>query len=260
MGRVGQHIIEWPIAMLSYFVKEGYEEDVLAAIDVLHDYEQTEVGLRRIASNQFPFRQSIRQQNIAFFVAARKQVLGGSYRILKKLRAIGIPLDKIDYFKQTPLFFASREHDLKGIKLLVAAGCRLEQLDKNKQTCLYYAARDPNVYCDIKERGKIPEYIQRRISTTKLLVDMGCPTDTIDIDHKTVADYCANVKGLENILLLPRGENPAPVHSGVHQDLSNQKPSEWHGLVCERTSSRKPTKKRPLPSAAQQAAPKKKER
>eukprot|EP00397_Hematodinium_sp_SG-2012_P007403 GEMP01007448.1.p1 GENE.GEMP01007448.1~~GEMP01007448.1.p1 ORF type:complete len:454 (+),score=64.25 GEMP01007448.1:217-1578(+) len=195
-------LLQYSFARLCKLIEHETEQTVLDAIDELHEFELTDLGKRRVLAHQFPFRQeNIRtRQNLAFHAAARTQEIGGSHRILQKLRNIGMPMNMIDYFNQTPLFFAAREYDLDSIRCLVAARCNVSQTDNNKHTCIYYASRVPSADSGSTERKTTRDNTKRRIATTKILLQLGCRTDIIDSSGNMVVEYCGTSAELRALL------------------------------------------------------------
>eukprot|EP00397_Hematodinium_sp_SG-2012_P018770 GEMP01019241.1.p1 GENE.GEMP01019241.1~~GEMP01019241.1.p1 ORF type:complete len:458 (+),score=93.68 GEMP01019241.1:644-2017(+) len=218
-------VLQYSFPRLCKLVEHAPEQTVLDAIDELHAFELTDLGKRRMLAQQFPFRQTNGRikQNLAFHAAARKQEIGGSYRILQKLRDIGMPLNTIDYFNQTPLFFAAREYDLDSIRLLVKARCDVAQMDHNKHTCIYYASRvPPSAERDKTGKKNTSDNTKRRIATTKLLVQFGCRADIRDTSGNMVAEYCGNIaelRGLLQINLTKRKRTKRPLPTTDRQWL-----------------------------------------
>eukprot|EP00397_Hematodinium_sp_SG-2012_P015477 GEMP01015761.1.p1 GENE.GEMP01015761.1~~GEMP01015761.1.p1 ORF type:complete len:509 (+),score=86.54 GEMP01015761.1:452-1978(+) len=99
------------------------------------------------------------RQDITFFAAVRKQSLGGSYEILQFLCKEGFSLNKVDYFAQTPLFYAARECNYDACKLLIREKCDPQLADQNGQTPLFYAVSDTAKRGEIVNRSEREQVI-----------------------------------------------------------------------------------------------------
>eukprot|EP00397_Hematodinium_sp_SG-2012_P020205 GEMP01020803.1.p1 GENE.GEMP01020803.1~~GEMP01020803.1.p1 ORF type:complete len:469 (+),score=90.77 GEMP01020803.1:375-1781(+) len=213
-------VLEMSIAELCSFVRDKPVGAVLKGIDKLREAEQRWRHLHPGRAPANALRQVQDTQNIAFFAAARQRDSGGSHRILKKLQDIGLQLNMIDYFKQTPLFYAAREYNCESIKLLVQAGCRVEQVDSNNQTCLYYGVREPT--CGGIPRAKRPANIKRRKETAELLISLECPTETRDCCKKRVFEYADDSPELQRIVRQGNANR-----KGVKRSLPRGADREW---------------------------------
>jgi len=81
-------------------------------------------------------------QSLMFFAAARKPELGGAEQIARRLHALGVPVDGVDTWWQTPLFYAAREGNLGCAAFLIKHGCSVDRLDMNRQSPVFYSVRE----------------------------------------------------------------------------------------------------------------------
>lgn len=76
--------------------------------------------------------------------------------ILKVLDELGVDVNKVDQFQQTPLFYAAREGNAEAVAYLIAEkGAQANQVDKNHQTALFYAAKSDSHQTGTKEEVSI---------------------------------------------------------------------------------------------------------
>ena len=73
------------------------------------------------------------------FYAARD----GKTRILDFLNGLGLEVNEVDLYGQTPVYYAARENKLEFVRRMIDYGCDLKHVDNlSSQTPLFYAARE----------------------------------------------------------------------------------------------------------------------
>lgn len=91
--------------------------------------------------------------------------------------------NEIDDYNQTPIFYACREGHADTVRFMVDNGSNINHLDKNFETCLFYAAREG------------------RFEICKFLIERGIEVNQVDHMRQTAWTF-AKKKGHQNILEL----------------------------------------------------------
>jgi len=182
-----------PVEKHHRLFQQKLEEDALKMLDEILEYENRELGKRRIKKDQLPFRQlAMYEQNAAFFAAHRMASMGGG-RILEKLVKMRMSVTAVDANGQTPLYYAAKMHNLDAMECLIKAQCDVNRRDTiHGQSCLYYAAREDEAALNARKpisASTVQEYNKRRRAAVDLLLFYGCNVDLRDDRGYTVADY-----------------------------------------------------------------------
>eukprot|EP00397_Hematodinium_sp_SG-2012_P026741 GEMP01028050.1.p1 GENE.GEMP01028050.1~~GEMP01028050.1.p1 ORF type:complete len:577 (+),score=94.47 GEMP01028050.1:126-1856(+) len=162
-----------------------------ASIDVRWRDQRGAHAFRQLRSNADPTNWNTTNQNLAHVAAGRGYSTGGSYEVLRMMEIARMPLNLVDCYGQTPLFFAARECDAASCRLLIAAKCSADRIDcRLGETCVFYAVRQLNYLED--DRENTPMNRQRRCATIDLLLKEGCSFKTVNEDGQTLLDIAAD--------------------------------------------------------------------
>mmetsp|Transcript_37944 Transcript_37944/g.100368 ORF Transcript_37944/g.100368 Transcript_37944/m.100368 type:complete len:482 (-) Transcript_37944:8-1453(-) len=121
------------------------------------------------------------KQDLMFFAAARKLLLGGAAEVAGRLRELGVPGDSQDRYQQTPLFYAAREGNILCAELLVEQRCDVNHRDINGQSALFFAARENHA------------------DMCRLLLGLGASCDLKDKNEHTPRNYARGVNGVSDV-------------------------------------------------------------
>lgn len=172
------------------------------------------------------------KQDLMFFAAARKRVLGAAEAVARRLHELGVPGDSQDRYQQTPLFYAAREGNIRCAEFLVEQKCDVNHRDINGQSALFFAARESHA------------------EMCQVLLGLGANSDLKDKNEHTARNYVRSINGgaqVEAIFAVARTADPSASKT-LHPDPSGLKATGGTGRKRRRLTG--PTPPDVVPRAA----------
>ncbi|CAE7194118.1 ANKRD65 [Symbiodinium sp. CCMP2592] len=104
------------------------------------------------------WKHSALRQNFLFFIAARRR--RGSEMLAKQCVAMGVDLEDIDVYGQTPLFWAASRGNMLVVQFLFQLGFEVNFRDYARKTALFFAIENSHL--------DVADYLIERAASTKV--------------------------------------------------------------------------------------------